>query len=71
MLTIEAPERGQLTLDYFDTSGRLRQTETMELPAGQFELPLQLPAAGFWYCRLTLNGQSQLYVQQLRLIVID
>ncbi|MEL7252057.1 MAG: endonuclease [Bacteroidota bacterium] len=71
VLTIEAPERGQLTLDYFDTSGRLRQTETMELPAGQFELPLQLPAAGFWYCRLTLNGQSQLYVQQLRLIVID
>ncbi|MEL7425185.1 MAG: endonuclease [Bacteroidota bacterium] len=71
VLTIDTPERGQLSLDYFDTSGRLRQTETMSVPAGQLQLPLQLPAPGFWYCRLTLNGQSQVYVQQLRLIVID
>ena len=70
-LTIEAPERGELTLDYFDTSGRLRQTEVMNLPAGKLELPLQLPASGFWYCRLTLNGQSQVYVQQLRLVVME
>lgn len=70
-LTIDAIESGQLTLDYFDPSGRLQRQETMMVPAGRLDLPLQLSTPGFWYCRLTLSSPSEVYIQHLRLVVMD
>jgi len=41
----------------------------MSLLAGETQLQLQLPHAGFWYCRVLLSGASKDYVKQLRLVV--
>ena len=68
-LQITAEEAGELLVEYYDASGRRWQTESMSLLAGETQLQLQLPHAGFWYCRVLLSGASKDYVKQLRLVV--
>lgn len=68
VLSLEAQEAGELSIDYYDPLGRLWQTEHMRVPAGQLQLELQLPGAGLWHCRLQLIGSNNTYVHQLRLL---
>jgi hypothetical protein len=69
-LRVVCPQAGDLQLRYFDSLGRLVQSEGFRVAAGTNELQLQLPQAGFWHCEIILQSTKEVYRQTIPIMVL-
>lgn len=71
LIKANLPAAGQLSLQLYDTQGRLVQTSSQTVQEGNQQWMVELPAAGMWYCILQLDTDVNLYRQQLKLVRIE
>jgi endonuclease I len=69
-LKVVCPQAGDLQLRYFDSLGRLVQSEGFRVAAGTNEIQLQLPQAGFWHCEIILQSTKEVYRQTIPIMVL-
>jgi hypothetical protein len=69
-LSVVCPQAGDLQLRYFDSLGRLVQSESFRVAAGTNELQLQLPQTGLWHCEIILQSTKEVYRQTLPIMVL-
>lgn len=66
-----AQAAGLLQVSYFDTQGKKVQSEQLHVGQGAFQLSIDLPYAGFWQCKMSLETDNALFVKVVSVVVVE
>lgn len=71
LLTVTTEEAGTLWVQCYDQLGRRVQLQEIMLSTGTFELALNMPGPGLWFCELRQETSNKQYLQWLPIVVVE